>query len=433
MTAVIRGGTIVDQRGRRRADVRIEGGTVVEVSESIEPPAGARVLDAADCFVMPGFVDLHAHLREPGREEAETIETGARGAALGGYTAVIAMPNTSPPMDCPSVVRDVLAIAEGVACEVVPSAAMTVERKGELLAPLGELASMGVRVFTDDGDGVQDPALMRRIMEYATGLTAITGGRPVVLAQHCEVAALSAGGYMHEGEWSSRLGIGGQPTEAETLMIMRDIALARRTGAHSHFQHVSTAEGVKLIRQAKSEGLAVSAEATTHHFTLTDAACAGYDPVYKVHPPLRTDADVAAIKAGLADGTIDAIATDHAPHEPHTKEFPFDQAPPGMLGLESALALALTELDLDIEHIGALMSWQPARIAGIDDRHGRPVEPGEPANICVVDPNESWTIRGAEMASRSQNCPYEGRQVTGRVRHTVLAGEPVVEGGQAQR
>ena len=432
MTTVLRGATVIDRSGSRRADVAWDDGVIVGVDDSLDV-SGAHTLAGDGCVVMPGLVDLHAHLREPGREEAETIETGARGAALGGYTAVVAMPNTTPAIDCPSVVRDVLAIAEGVPCEVVPSAAMTVERKGELLAPMGELAAMGVRVFTDDGDGVQDPALMRRIMEYATGLAALTGGQPVVLAQHCEVAALSAGGYMHEGEWSSRLGIGGQPTEAETLMIMRDIALARRTGAHSHFQHVSTAEGVELIRRAKAEGLSVTAEATTHHFTLTDAACASYDPVFKVHPPLRTDADVAAIKAGLADGTIDAIATDHAPHEPHTKEFPFDQAPPGMLGLESALALALTELDLEIDRVAALMSWQPAHIAGIDDRHGRPIAPGEPANLCVVDPNETWTIRGADMASRSNNCPYEGREVRGRVRHTVLNGEIVVEGGVAQR
>lgn len=428
---ILRGGTVIDQSGTRRADVSWQHGRIAEVAESIDPPIGSEILDASDAIVLAGLVDLHAHLREPGREEAETIETGARGGALGGYTALVAMPNTTPAIDCPSVVRDVLAMAVGVACEVIPSAAMTVQRKGELLTPMGELAAMGVRIFTDDGDGVQDPALMRRIMEYATGLANSTGGQPVVLAQHCEVAALSAGGYMHEGEWSSRLGIGGQPTEAETLMIVRDIVLARRTGAHVHFQHVSTAEGIDLVRQAKSEGLNVTCEVTTHHFTLTDAACASYDPVFKVHPPLRTDADVAAIKAGLVDGTVDAIATDHAPHEPHTKEAPFDQAPPGMLGLESAISLALTELDLPIERIAALLSWQPASIAGIDDRHGRPIAPGEPANLCVLDPNERWTISGAAMASRSQNSPYEGREVRGRIRHTIFNGEATVLAGEA--
>lgn len=433
MKRVLRGGTIVDQNGSRRGDVLWEDGRIIEVGESIDPPGGTDVLDAANAVVMAGLVDLHAHLREPGREEAETIETGARGAALGGYTAVVAMPNTTPAMDCPSVVRDVLAIAHGVACEIVPSAAMTIGRQGEQLTAMGDLATMGVRIFTDDGDGVQDPALMRQIMAYATGLRAVTGGQPIVLAQHCEVAALSAGGHMHEGEWSSRLGIGGQPTEAETLMIARDITLARATGAHMHFQHVSTSEGVDLIRAAKAEGLPVTCEATTHHFTLTDAACASYDPVFKVHPPLRTDDDVQAIRAGLADGTIDAIATDHAPHEPHTKERPFDHAPPGMLGLESAIALAITELELPIERIAALMSWQPAAIAGINDRHGRPIEVGEPANLCVVDPDEAWTIHGTDMASRSNNCPYEGREVRGRVRHTILNGEPTVFGGEATR
>lgn len=430
---VIRGGELLDESGRRTADLRIADGAIAEVGTAIVTPDDATIIDASGLVVTPGLVDLHAHLREPGGEEAETISTGARGAALGGFTAVVAMPNTTPAADCPSVVRDILALAEGAACEVVPAAAMTVDRAGVLLTPMGELAAMGVRMFTDDGNGVQDPALMRRIMEYATGLSAFTHGVPVVLAQHCETAALSTGGHMHEGEWSTRLGIGGQPAESETLMMRRDIALARRTGARIHFQHVSTAEGVGIIRAAKAEGLAITAEVTTHHFTLTDAACADYDPVFKVNPPLRTSADIEAVKVGLADGTIDAIATDHAPHEPHTKEFPFDQAPEGMLGLESALAVALTELDLPMAEVIGLMSWKPARIAGIDDRHGRPLAVGEPANITIIDPDTAWTISGTEMASRSQNTPYEGRQVTGRVRHTIVFGEHVVREGVATR
>ena len=433
MSLILRGGLVVDQAGERRADVAIDEGVIALVEPSIDPSLGDELIDASDAYVLPGFVDLHVHLREPGNEEAETIETGARGAALGGFTAVVAMPNTDPTIDCASVVRDVLAIAEGAACEVVPAAAMTIGRKGELLTPMGELAELGVRLFTDDGRGVQDPALMRHIMEYATGVAAMTAGQPVVLAQHCEDERLSAGGHMHEGEWSSRLGIAGQPAEAETMMMVRDIMLARRTGAHVHFQHVSTAEGVDLVRQAKAEGLAVTSEATTHHFTLTDAVCESYDPAFKVHPPLRTSTDVSAIKRGLADGTIDAIATDHAPHEPHTKEFPFDHAPPGMLGLESAVALALTELELPIEQIAALLSWRPAAIAGIGDRHGRPVAVGEPANLAVLDPHESWTIAGSAMASRSHNTPYEGRTVSGRVRHTILDGNPTVLAGEATR
>jgi dihydroorotase len=309
---------------------------------------------------------------------------------------------------------------------------MTVGRAGEDMAPMGELVDAGVGIFTDDGTGLQDPRLMRRIMEYSTGLTRRLG-RPVVLAQHCEVSALSAGGYMHEGEWSSRLGIPGQPAEAEELMVMRDIALVRLTGARMHFQHLSTASSVAMVRRAKAAGLPVTAEATTHHFTLTDAACASYDPVFKVHPPLRTDSDLAAVRAGLADGTVDAVATDHAPHAPHAKERTFDEAPPGMLGLETAFALTLGESGLDLPEVLAVLSWRPAAIAGIADRHGAIVVPGAPANLCVVDPDEAWTVSGVAMASRSHNTPYEGRTLRGRVRHTIRAGEPVVIDGEAQR
>jgi dihydroorotase len=394
--------------------------------------SGDLELDASGCVISPGFVDLHAHLREPGQEEAETIETGARGGSLGGYTALVAMPNTDPTTDCVAVVEQVRALGRLSTCEIVASAAMTVGRTGDDMAPMGELVDAGVGIFTDDGTGLQDPRLMRRIMEYSTGLTRRLG-RPVVLAQHCEVSALSAGGYMHEGEWSSRLGIPGQPAEAEELMVMRDIALVRLTGARMHFQHLSTASSVAMVRRAKAAGLPVTAEATTHHFTLTDAACASYDPVFKVHPPLRTDSDLAAVRAGLADGTVDAVATDHAPHAPHAKEQTFDEAPPGMLGLETAFALTLGESGLDLPEVLAVLSWRPAAIAGIADRHGAVVVPGAPANLCVVDPDETWTVSGAAMASRSHNTPYEGRTLRGRVRHTVCAGEPVVIDGEAQR
>jgi dihydroorotase len=291
---------------------------------------------------------------------------------------------------------------------------------------MAEMAALGVRLFTDDGAGVQDNRLMRRAMEYASGLG-------VTLAQHCEDDALCGGGHMHEGEWSARLGIPGQPAEAEELMVMRDIALTRLTGCRIHFQHLSTAGSVSMVRAAVAGGLAVTAEATPHHFTLTHAACAGFDPVFKVNPPLRTDADVAAVRQGLADGAIAAIATDHAPHPAEAKELPFDQAPPGMIGLETALALALTELDLPIQQVLALLSWNPAAIAGIEDRHGGPVRDGRPANLCVIDPATTWTVDGAAMASRSTNTPYQGRTLRGRVRHTLLDGEPVVLDGIAQR
>ena len=425
---VLRGGRVIDATGEREADVVIDDGAVVAVGPDL---SGDRVLDATGCIVAPGFVDLHSHLREPGQEEAETIETGARAAALGGFTCILAMPNTIPAIDSAAVVQQVLELGRKAICDVRASGAITVGRGGEQLAPLGEMADLGVRFFTDDGAGVADARLMRRALEYAGGLRA--AGQPVVLAQHCEDPVLSAGGHMHEGEWSSRLGIPGQPAESEELMVLRDIALARLTGTPVHFQHLSTARSVAMVADAKARGIAVSCEATTHHFTLTHAACASYDPVFKVNPPLRTEEDVAAVRAGLADGTIDCIATDHAPHTQEAKEAPFDTAPPGMLGLETALALALTELDLPITRVLELMSWGPAAILGVGDRHGGPIVPGSPANLVVIDPQFTWTVDPAALASRSRNTPYAGRELRGKVRHTILEGEPVVIDQEAQR
>ncbi len=423
---VVRGGEVVDAGGRRRADVLVADAVIRAVGPDLEVPSGATVLDAGGCVVAPGLVDLHAHLRQPGREEAETVESGARAAALGGYTAVVAMPNTEPPADSAAVVRHVQALGQGACCQVAVAGAITVGRAGERLAPLAEMAALGVRLFTDDGNGVQDARLMRRALEYASVLG-------VTLAQHCEDRALAAGGHMHEGAWSSRLGIPGQPAEAEEMMVMRDIALCRLTGAPVHLMHLSTAGSVALVAAAKAAGLAVSAEAAPHHFTLTDAEVASYDPVFKVNPPLRTATDVAALKRGLADGTIDAIATDHAPHTAAEKETPFGEAPPGMLGLETALGLALGELGLPLEAVVALMSWQPARIAGLSGSHGGPLRRGAAANLCVIDPDSCWTVRPERLASRSGNTPYAGRQLRGRARHTVLGGEAVVVDFEARR
>jgi dihydroorotase len=314
--------------------------------------------------------------------------------------------------------REILDLGAKALCDVRPAGAITKGRAGTELAPIDEMAALGVRLFTDDGSGVQDSRLMRRALEYASALG-------VTLAQHCEDAALASGGHMHEGEWSSRLGIPGIPAEAEELMVARDIALARLTGAPIHFLHMSTARSIELIRAAKAEGLPVTAEAAPHHFSLTHAAVAGYDTVFKVNPPLRTDADVEAVRAGLADGTIDAIATDHAPHAQEVKEAGFDEAPPGMLGLETAFALAL-RLGLPIERVLALLSWNPARIAGLTAEHGGPVTEGRPANLTVLDLDASWTVVPDALASRSRNTPYAGWELTGRARHTILRGEPVV-------
>jgi len=421
---VISGGRLIDQTGERVADLAIENGVVVEVGNGL---TGDRTLDATGCIVSPGFVDLHVHLREPGKEEAETIETGSRAAALGGFTAVVAMPNTDPAADSVAVVQFVRQQGERAGlCEVLPAGCITIGRNGEMLAPFGELAAAGVHVFTDDGNGVQDPLLMRRALEYA-------GPLGIMLAQHCEVSSLTRGAVMHEGSCCSRLGLPGWPSLAEELMVFRDIELVRLTGTPMHFLHLSTERSVELVRHAKAEGLPITAEATPHHFTLTDEALAGYDPVFKVNPPLRTRADIDAIKAGLADGTIDAIATDHAPHAPHTKEAPLDQAPPGMLGLETALGLALGELNMPVADVIAAFSWKPAAIAGVADRHGRPLTAGEPANIAVFDPSHEWTVHGPELASKSRNTPYEGRVLRGKVRHTIFRGTPVVIDQRPQR
>ena len=424
---VVAGGTVIDATGERPADVIIDpDGHIAAVGEGLAVGSGGRTLDARGCIVAPGLVDLHTHMRQPGGEQAETVESASRAAALGGFCAVVAMPNTSPAIDSASIVREVHELGRSALCQVEVAGAITVGRAGERLAPLGEMAALGVRLFTDDGNGVQDAEVMRRALEYASDLG-------VRLAQHCEVDSLAAGGHMHEGEWSSRLGIGGICAEAEEIMVMRDVALSRLTGAPVHFQHLSTAGSVAILGAARRSGVAVTAEVAPHHFTLTDECCASYDAVFKVNPPLRTAADVTAVRAALADGAVDAIATDHAPHTADAKDRAFEEAPPGMLGLETALALALTELDLPVAEVLALLSWRPARIAGIDGTHGGPVAPGRPANLCVFDPAASWTVDASGGASRSRNTPYVGRQLRGRVRHTLLAGEPVVIDGGAQR
>jgi dihydroorotase len=429
-TLVIRGGTVSDSTGERRADVLVAGGKVASVEERIESPRGAVVLEAEGCIVAPGLVDLHTHLREPGREETETIETGTRAAALGGYTAVVAMPNTDPPLDSAEAVRNVQELSLSATAEVVVAGAITVGRLGERLAPMAELAGLGVRLFTDDGAGVQSAGLMRRALEYARGLG-------VILAQHCEDGSLACDGAMHEGAWSSRLGIPGMPAAAEEVMVARDIALTRATAGRIHFLHLSTAVSIEMVRRAKAEGLAVTAEVAPHHFSLTEAATAGFDPLFRVNPPLRPASDVEAVKLGLADGTVDAIATDHAPHAPESRDLPFDQAPPGMLGLQTALALAVSELDLPLQRVLALLSWQPAALVGLDPigggGQGGPIVPGAPANLCVIDPTATWTVDPSALASRSRNTPYAGRRLTGQVRHTVYRGEPVVIDAEAQR
>ena len=421
---VIRGATVVNPDAVFEADVRVVGALIDAVGDALE---GDIVLDGKGCYVSSGFVDLHTHLREPGKEEAETIESGSRAAALGGYTAVVAMPNTDPAQDNVATVRFVR--EQGIKanlCEVMPSGCITVGRLGAELVPYAGLADEGVTLFTDDGTGVQDEDTMKRALVSARLAN-------VTLAQHCEVSSMTNGAVMHDGACCSSLGVPGWPSLAEEQMVQRDIDLVRATGAKMHFLHLSTQGSVQMVRQAKAEGLPITAEVTPHHLSLLDELLTSFDPIFKVNPPLRTAADIAALKAGVLDGTIDAIATDHAPHAGHTKEQPLDQAPPGMLGLETALAVVNTSMELDARKIVELMSWNPARIAGLDARHGRAVAVGEPANLCVWNTADVWEVSREGLASKSKNTPYHGMNVRGRVRHTLFNGQIVVKEGKATR
>jgi dihydroorotase len=421
---VIKGGTVINRSSQEVADVKIENDCVVEVGKNLK---GDIQLDASGCIVSSGFVDLHAHLREPGKEEAETIETGSRAGALGGYTALVAMPNTDPPQDSVAVIDFVREQGKRAGLvDVVPSGCITLGRQGESLAPMAELANAGVTLFTDDGNGVQDAALMRRALEYAKGLG-------ITLAQHCEVAELTKGAVMNECSCCTDLGLPGWPSIAEELMVFRDIELVRITGASMHFLHLSTMRSVELVRAAKRDGLAITAEVTPHHLSLTQELLSSYNPVFKVNPPLRSIEDIRALKAGLLDGTIDAIATDHAPHPRRDKEMSLDMAPPGMLGLETALGVVLAEGGCEIRDVVALMSWNPAKIARIDAEHGRDVVAGIKANLCVFDPQLTWSVDPERLASKSINTPYVGRTLRGRVRHTMFKGTATVIDGQAQK
>jgi len=419
---LLQGVTVVNPDAVYVSDVLIENGRISAMGNGL---TGDIVVNGSGLYASSGFVDLHTHLREPGKEEAETIESGSRAAALGGYTAVVAMPNTDPAQDnvaTVSFVRD-QGVKAGL-CEVVPSGCITVGRMGEELAPFEELAAIDVVLFTDDGNGVQSESLMLQALTTAQRLN-------ITMAQHCEVSDMTVGAAMHDGECCSHLGVPGWPAAAEIEMVRRDINLVRQTGGQLHLLHLSTAESVALVRDAKKEGLSITAEVTPHHLSLQDTLLVGFDPIFKVNPPLRTARDIEALKEGLADGTIDAVATDHAPHAGHTKEQPLDVAPPGMLGLETALAVVNTAVSLDVQRLAALMSWNPARIARLESHQGRPLAVGEPANIAVWDTTSVWTVQRDALASKSKNTPYHGMAVRGRVHHTIFNGELVVHEGKA--
>lgn len=421
--------------GGEPADLLLVGGVIAEIGDlsSGEHPAaaGATVVDADGLVALPGLVDLHTHLREPGREDAETVETGTRAAALGGYTAVFAMPNTLPAADTAGVVEQVHRLGrEAGHCDVQPVGAVTVGRGGVQLAELGAMADSAakVRVFSDDGDCVADAVLMRRALEY---VKAFDG----VIAQHAQEPRLTAGAQMNEGVLSGILGMPGWPAVAEEAIIARDVLLAAHVGSRLHVCHVSTAGSVEILRWAKGRGFPVTAEVTPHHLLLTEELVKSFDPVFKVNPPLRTEEDVTALREALADGTIDCVATDHAPHPVEAKECEWPAAAMGMLGLETALpvvqeAMVDTGL-LDWAGVAEVMSSAPARIGRLDG-HGRGLRAGAPANVTLYDPAAPWTVDPAESASRSRNTPYAGWRLPGRVVWTFLRGRPTVAEGKAQ-
>jgi dihydroorotase len=391
---------------------------------------GAEVIDCEGLVLAPGLVDMHTHLREPGFEHKETVETGTRAAAAGGYTAVAPMANTDPVADDASVIAGVRAAAARAAlADVFPVGAITKGLEGEGLAEIGEMVAAGVRVFSDDGRCVPTARTLRNALTYALAFDEI------VIAEHCDDASLSVGQQMHEGITSYSLGLTGQPAAAEDAIVFRDIEMARLTGGRLHICHLSSARSVELVRRAKAEGLRVTAEVTPHHLVFTDEDLRTYDTNLKVNPPLRSADDRDALRVGLADGTIDAIATDHAPHAVEEKEAEFDRAPHGTIGLETALAVVLGELVgpglLTLGRAVDAMSCVPARILGARD-HGGPIESGRPANLVVFDPAERWTVE-APFVSKSRNSAFLGRTLSGRVRATVLHGELTVAEGKATR
>ncbi|GAB4004600.1 dihydroorotase [Nocardioides ultimimeridianus] len=425
MSVLIRGARIL---GGDVADVYVEDGVITEIG-AIHGSTGGTV-DADGLVLLPGFVDLHTHLREPGREDAETILSGSQAAAVGGFTAVLAMANTNPVTDTAEAAERVLDLGEKAGLvDVQPVGAVTKALAGEELAELGLMARSRarVRVFSDDGKCVADPRVMRRALEYVKAF----GG---VVSQHSQDPALAPYGSAccHEGELSGRLGLPGWPGVAEDVIVARDVMLARHTGSRVHVAHVSTAGSVEVVRWAKSQGIDVTAEVTPHHLLLTTDLLTGYDPTYKVNPPLRPAEDVEALRAALADGTIDAVATDHAPHARHDKEHAFVDAAFGMLGLETALSVVATVMVenglLDWAGVARVMSESPARIAGLDG-HGQQIAVGSPGNLTLVDPSAKVTIDRDASVSLSRNNPWHGRELTGRVVGTFLRGRPTVLDG----
>ena len=426
---LLTGARVVDPASGRDGlgDVLVADGLI---RSSEDAPKGVTRIDCSGLVVAPGLVDPHTHLREPGREDKETVETGCRAAALGGFTAVSPMPNTDPVADSAAVIHEVLDLgARAGLCDVFPVGAITRGQDGESMAELGEMVEAGVRMFSDDGRAVATPRVLRNALTYVQAFD------DVVIAEHCEDDSLAADGQMHEGEHSYALGLAGKPRESEEIVVARDIAVARLTGGRLHLLHLSSAGSIELLRRAKAEGLRVTAEATPHHLAFTDADLVTYDTNFKVNPPLRTAEDRDAIRAALVDGTIDVVGTDHAPHAVEEKEVEFDQAPPGTIGLETALAAILTHLVepglMSLARAIEVLSSAPARLIGAAD-HGGPLEPGRPAHLVLFDPAAEWVVE-PPFASKSRNSAFLGRTLRGKVVHTIYRGRLVVSEGKAQR
>ncbi|MBF6168484.1 dihydroorotase [Streptomyces gardneri] len=410
-------------------DVLVADGEIRRIGADLDV-VDAEIIDAQGQILLPGFVDLHTHLREPGREDTETIESGSAAAALGGYTAVFAMANTSPVADSVVVTDHVWRRGREVGLvDVYPVGAVTVGLEGKQLAEMGTMAAGvgAVRMFSDDGHCVYDPLIMRRALEYANSLG-------VLIAQHAEEPRLTKGAIAHEGPTAARLGLAGWPRAAEESIVARDALLARDAGARVHICHASTAGTVELVKWAKSQGIAITAEVTPHHLLLDDSRLETYDAVNKVNPPLREASDAAALRQALAEGIIDCVATDHAPHAEQDKCCEFAAARPGMLGLETALSIIVRTMVepglLDWRGVARVMSERPAAIVGLDE-HGRPLEVGEPANLTLVDPKASWTVRGTELASIANNTPFEAMTFPARVTATLLRGRVTARDGKA--
>lgn len=421
---VIKGGTVMDQTGTQEADVGIGAdGNILAIGPDL---TGNNTIDAADCIVAPGLVDLNSHFRQPGDEESETVESGTRSAILGGYTAVVAMPEINATVDSAATVREIQTLRNEALCHVEIAGALTAGCKGEQLAPIGEMASLGVRLFTDPLPRFPNDLLVRRVMEYASNFD-VTIALPPISAFIMEQA------HMHEGAVSSHLGIPGVSIEEEESMTYRLLKMCQLTGTRMHLQQLSSPNAIELVAVAKSEGVPVTCEVSPHHFSLTDEAVETFEQRYKLLPPLRTRGHVESIKEHIAKGNVDAIATCHSPNPSHKEDLPFEEAPFGGIGLETALAVSLTELEITIEQILSLLSWIPADIAGIAGSHGGVLSPGRPGNLAVIDTSVMWKPVGSQMASKSSNTPFEGYPLKGKVRHTIVNGEVVVLNGEAQR